>query len=158
MKTRYMIALLAVSAAAVFALSACAPSAATTPSPTAVVTPEPSLTAKPTETPAAVPASGADSPIAVSYLASLGITAGDLKADLMAHPELIPFGGVLGGTPAFLPDETVILSESWVYARAEDGHVACSILYRYTVGEDKSITWALVGYDLGDGFETEPTA
>lgn len=156
MKYRYVFAFLVLSVVAGFALTACTPSVGSSPSPTVVVTPEPSPTAEPTEPITAEPVSGADSEIAVSYLSGLGISAGDLKADLMAHPELIPFGGVLGGTPAFLPDETVILSESWVYARAEDGHVACSILYRYGVGSDKSITWELVGYDLGGGFETEP--
>lgn len=111
-------------------------------------------TAAPSVSPEAETPAG-DSKIALSWLRLKGVEPETVKADLLSRPELIPFQGVLGGTPAFLPEETRILSEDWVYTRAEDGHIAGYILYRYRIGDDKSITWSLVGYDTGEGFRTE---
>jgi len=68
-----------------------------------------------------------------------------LPVDLMAHPELIPFKGVLGGTMGFYgPEGITILSPSWVFARFEDGHVMGSCLLEYEISPDSTIHWRLI--------------
>ena len=65
----------------------------------------------------------------------------DLKADLMKHPELIPFPGVEGGRMGFYsPDEIVILGGHWAFARFEDGHVGGTMLLEYKVAAGR-IVW-----------------
>jgi hypothetical protein len=65
----------------------------------------------------------------------------DLKADLMKHPDLIPFPGVLGGSMGFYSaDDIRILGSHWAFARFEDGHIGGSILLEYKV-EHGRITW-----------------
>jgi hypothetical protein len=68
-----------------------------------------------------------------------------LPLDLMAHPELIPFEGVLGGTMGFFtPEGITILSPSWVFARFDDGHVMGSCLLEYEISPDTTIHWRLI--------------
>ena len=68
-----------------------------------------------------------------------------LSADLMAHPELIPFEGVVGGTMGFRAFEGItILSPSWVFARFDDGHVMGSCLLEYEISPDTTIHWKLI--------------
>jgi len=68
----------------------------------------------------------------------------DLKADLMKHPELIPFPGVEGGRMGFYSvDEIVILGGHWVFARFEDGHIGGTVLLEYEV-KDGAIRWKRV--------------
>lgn len=72
----------------------------------------------------------------------------DIRSDLMAHPELIPCRGVLGGTMRFLtPESIVLLVPPWVFASFEDGHVQGSMLLRYDVARDGAITWKAVWSD-----------
>ena len=68
-----------------------------------------------------------------------------LPADLMAHPELIPFEGVVGGTMGFRTSEDItILGPSWVFARFDDGHVMGSCLLEYEISPDSTIHWKLI--------------
>jgi hypothetical protein len=68
-----------------------------------------------------------------------------LPVDLMAHPELIPFKGVVGGTMGFYTPEVItILSPSWVFARFDDGHVMGSCLLEYEISPDTTIHWRLI--------------
>jgi len=68
-----------------------------------------------------------------------------LPADLMAHPELIPFEGVVGGTMGFRTSEDItILSPCWVFARFDDGHVMGSCLLEYEISPDSTIHWKLI--------------
>ena len=152
------VALLILAFAATFTLTACAQKSEPTAAPSPTNTPPQDTTSAPTELVSPELNQRTDSEIALAYLNSMGMTAEELKADLMSQPALIPIKGVLGGTSGFLSDETVILSESWVFARAEDGHIACSILYQYEIDSAGSISWKLVGYDAGEGFVTEPEA
>jgi hypothetical protein len=63
----------------------------------------------------------------------------------MAHPELIPFKGVVGGTMGFYTPEVItILSPSWVFARFDDGHVMGSCLLEYEISPDTTIHWRLI--------------
>jgi hypothetical protein len=65
----------------------------------------------------------------------------DLEADLMKHPELIPYPGVEGGHMGFYSaDDIRILGGHWVFARFEDGHIGGTILLEYKVDSGR-ITW-----------------
>ncbi|MFN2432799.1 MAG: hypothetical protein ABR599_08315 [Gemmatimonadota bacterium] len=65
-----------------------------------------------------------------------------LRADLQAHPELIPAEGTLGGRMGFYsPADIVLLNDRWVYAYFEDGHRAGSMLLAFDVQEGGEITW-----------------
>ena len=67
---------------------------------------------------------------------------GDLVSDLQEHPELIPHGGVLGGTMAFgFPEKIHVLTDRYVLAYFEDGHIAGWILLEYQVARGGRITW-----------------
>lgn len=69
----------------------------------------------------------------------------DLIADLQAHPELVPYKGVLGGTMAFgFPEKIYILTEKYVLAYFEDGHIAGWILLEYGVARGGKITWRVI--------------
>lgn len=65
----------------------------------------------------------------------------DLKADLRAHPELIPFRGELGGTMGIHSDGSVqILGPRWVLADFDDGHQSGSMLLEFSVADGR-IRW-----------------
>lgn len=68
-----------------------------------------------------------------------------VRDSLAAHPELIPFHGVLGGTLAFHdPSSIVLLPGRWVYAPFDDGHVEGRLIAAWDVASDRTITWRLV--------------
>ena len=65
----------------------------------------------------------------------------DLKADLRAHPGLIPYRGELGGTMGVHSDESVqVLGPRWVLADFDDGHQSGSMLLEFSVANGK-IRW-----------------
>ncbi|HEY7531121.1 MAG TPA: hypothetical protein VIC56_10635 [Gemmatimonadota bacterium] len=67
---------------------------------------------------------------------------GDVRADLQAHPELIPVPSRLGGRMGFYsPDDIVLLNDRWVHAYFEDGHTAGSMLLEFDVREGGEIVW-----------------
>jgi hypothetical protein len=68
----------------------------------------------------------------------------DLRRDLMAHPELIPMKGILGGTMGFVEDSIALLSQRWVFAEFEDGHTGGCCLLSYEVSADGRISWQLL--------------
>lgn len=68
----------------------------------------------------------------------------DLRQDLLAHPELIPFDGVLGGKMGFMEDRIVLLSRRWVFAGFEDGHIVGCCLLSYEVTPDAGISWKVL--------------
>lgn len=69
----------------------------------------------------------------------------DLKTDLMKHPELIPYPGVLGGTMGFyFEDKIWILTKKWVLAWFDDGHIGGYILLEYKVSDDGEVSWKVI--------------
>jgi len=82
-----------------------------------------------------------------------GVTAETLKKDLGKHKDLIPFEGVLGGEPNFIGDKFMLLLDNYAYAEADDGHIAASMILRYTISEDKSVSWKLIASDFGEGWK-----
>jgi hypothetical protein len=80
----------------------------------------------------------------IEELRKKGLTnpADDLGSDLQEHPELIPHPGVLGGTMAFgFPEKIHMLTDRWVLAYFEDGHIAGWMLLEYQVARGGKITW-----------------
>jgi hypothetical protein len=67
-----------------------------------------------------------------------------LRNDLVAHPELIPMEGVLGGTMYFRRETIAILSTRWVYAEFEDGHIGGNCLLEYSVAPGGTISWRVI--------------
>jgi hypothetical protein len=68
----------------------------------------------------------------------------DLVKDLMRHNELIPCGGVLGGTPGFYdPDRITVLSKNHVIADFDDGHVEGTIELIFAVSNG-TISWKVI--------------
>jgi hypothetical protein len=73
------------------------------------------------------------------------VTAERLKKDLMNREDLIPFEGRLGGTMGFYDSENIrILSDRWVYAQFDDGHVQGGMLLEYSVSADGEIRWRVI--------------
>jgi len=61
---------------------------------------------------------------------------------LIAHREVIPHEGVLGGTIRFHPDYAIhVLDDSWVYASFDDGHIQGRGIFSYEVQPDSSISF-----------------
>lgn len=68
-----------------------------------------------------------------------------LKNDLIAKPEIIPYGAVLGGTMGFYDvDHIRILNDKWLYAPFEDGHIGGAMILHFEIEDDKSINWRVV--------------
>jgi len=68
-----------------------------------------------------------------------------LRADLMRHPELIPYKGVLGGRMGFYsPGDIVLLNSRWVYARFNDGHIVGFGIFEFSVAPGGRIRWKTV--------------
>lgn len=68
----------------------------------------------------------------------------DIVLDLQSRSELIPFDGVLGGTMGFYSDKHIqVLTDKWVLAYFEDGHIFGFILLEYDI-KDGEITWKVI--------------
>jgi hypothetical protein len=65
----------------------------------------------------------------------------DIISNLMKHNELIPYKGVLGGTMRFYEKEIRILTNKWVLAYFEDGHIGGYLLLEYDISNDGKINW-----------------
>ena len=76
----------------------------------------------------------------------------DIIADLQRHPEVLPFQPPKGGSQFGFYDSTQIriLTDDWVYAYTEDGHVARPVLLRYRVQEGGQIEWKVIATDGGE--------
>jgi hypothetical protein len=77
-----------------------------------------------------------------------GITLEMLADDLMKHKELIPFKGVLGGTPYYF---SIFFFDDYVFAYATDGHIGADMVLSYTITKEGEIKWLLVAYDKSSG-------
>jgi len=74
-----------------------------------------------------------------------------LRSDLGAHPDLIPVGGVFGGTMGFYDrDGIVLLPGGYVYAPADDGHIVAHTVLRYDVKPGGKIEWKLLDGHAGE--------
>lgn len=67
-----------------------------------------------------------------------------LIGSLKGQNQLIPFDGVLGGTPFFVLEEAEILDQTYVYVPIEDGHVMGGMILKYTFLGESQIEWTVV--------------
>lgn len=65
----------------------------------------------------------------------------NIISSLMEHNELLPYEGVLGGTMRFYENKVKILTDKWVLAYFEDGHIGGYLLLEYNISDDGRITW-----------------
>lgn len=63
--------------------------------------------------------------------------------DLTKHSELIPYKGVLGGKMGFYKEDIFVISDKWVLAYFEDGHIGGNMLLEYSV-KDENIFWKVI--------------
>ncbi|WP_139024307.1 hypothetical protein [Desulfosporosinus sp. OT] len=74
----------------------------------------------------------------------------DIVADLKMHSELIPYKGILGGAMGFYDDNNIyVLTNRWVFACFEDGHISGCMLLRYDINNG-SISWKVINSYLDD--------
>ena len=66
----------------------------------------------------------------------------DIKADIIRHPELIPFAGKLGGRMHFR--NIMLLRSRWAIADFDDGHNMGTLILRFRIEKDTSIKWIVV--------------
>ena len=68
----------------------------------------------------------------------------DIVEDLKMHTELIPYKGILGGTMGFYGDNDIhVLTNKWVFAYFQDGHISGYMLLRYDINNG-SISWKVI--------------
>ncbi|SDH30884.1 hypothetical protein [Desulfosporosinus hippei] len=68
----------------------------------------------------------------------------DIVADLKTHSELIPYKGIKGGTMGFYSENDIhVLTDKWVLAYFEDGHISGYMLLRYDTNEG-AISWRVI--------------
>lgn len=87
-----------------------------------------------------------NNPDIINGLEQRGFNGGvqEIIADLLNHNELIPHDGVLGGKMGFCSKENVyVLSDKWVYAYFDDGHINGYMLLRYSVSNG-IISWKVI--------------
>lgn len=68
----------------------------------------------------------------------------DIAADLKMHSELIPYKGIKGGTMGFYSENDIhVLTNKWVLAYFEDGHISGYMLLRYDINNGV-ISWKVI--------------
>lgn len=66
----------------------------------------------------------------------------DIISNLRNHRELIPYKGVLGGTMGFYGKKSIwILTNKWVLAYFEDGHIGGYLLLEYNIKDNGKLYW-----------------
>ncbi len=75
----------------------------------------------------------------------------DIIEELVLHPELIPYDGILGGTMQLSAEGAEVLSHEWILAPFSDGHTLGYLLVEYKVKDGKLTDWKTIdSYILGD--------
>jgi hypothetical protein len=76
----------------------------------------------------------------------------DLITDLQKHPDVLPFQPPQGSSRFGFYDSTRIrvLTDKWVYAYTDDGHVVRDVLLRYRVQEGGRIYWEVIEVGVDD--------
>jgi heme exporter protein D len=87
-----------------------------------------------------------NNPEIINSLKRQGFNGGvqEIIGDLLKHNELIPFEGVLGGKMGFYRKEQVfVISDKWVIAYFDDGHIEGNMLLSYSV-KNGNISWKVI--------------
>lgn len=70
----------------------------------------------------------------------------DLVQDLSERADLIPAEAFFGGSMHIIPGETYVLTDRWVLAGFEDGHVHGNLWLEYDVDQAGRVTWRVLGW------------
>lgn len=70
----------------------------------------------------------------------------DLIQDLSQRQDLIPAEAFFGGSMHIITGETFVLSDRWVLAGFEDGHVRGNLWLEYDVDQAGRISWRVLGW------------
>lgn len=70
----------------------------------------------------------------------------ELLQDLTARTDLIPAEAFFGGTMHILSGESYVLTDRWVLAGFEDGHVRGNLWLEYDVQDGGQISWRVLGW------------
>lgn len=73
-----------------------------------------------------------------------------LRESLIAHPELIPFPGVHGGTMRIEDESIVLLNPPYAFATFDDGHIVGNLLAEYSVKPGGRIEWIRLWAEMDD--------
>lgn len=69
----------------------------------------------------------------------------NITDDLLRRSDLIQYDGIMGGTMGFYTAENIyILTQQWVFAYFEDGHIQGEMLLQYTVESNGTLTWEVI--------------
>lgn len=81
----------------------------------------------------------------IDYLIKNGFsTPALLMATLTDKDSIIPIKGVLGGTMHWIPENSILLTDKFVFASFEDGHVAGFALLQYSFEGQGEVTWKVI--------------
>ena len=83
----------------------------------------------------------------IQYLKDQGLKnpVNDIIADLMKHPELIPYQGSVGGKMGFYSKKDIyVVSTNMVRASFDDGHKEGWMLLEYEVQDGNEISWKVL--------------
>lgn len=72
----------------------------------------------------------------------------ELLQDLAQRDDLIPAEAFFGGTMHIIPGEVYVLTDRWVLAGFEDGHVRGNLWLEYDVDNNGWISWRVLGWYL----------
>lgn len=70
----------------------------------------------------------------------------DLIQDLAGRTDLIPAEAFFGGSMHIITAETYVLTDRWVLAGFEDGHVRGNLWLEYVVDQSGGISWRVLGW------------
>lgn len=70
----------------------------------------------------------------------------DLIQDLAGRSDLIPAEAFFGGSMHIITGETYVLTDKWVLAGFEDGHVRGNLWLEYDVDQTGRISWRVLGW------------
>lgn len=73
-----------------------------------------------------------------------------LRESLIAHADLIPFPGVLGGTMRFEDESIVLLNPPYAFATFDDGHIVGNLLAAYSVEPGGRIVWTRLWAEMDE--------
>ena len=81
----------------------------------------------------------------IDYLAQNGFASPSLLIDTLSdESDLIPVKGILGGTMYWIPQNSILLNDKFVFAAFEDGHVVGFALLQYSLKGQGEVTWKII--------------
>ncbi|GAB6109145.1 hypothetical protein [Fusibacter bizertensis] len=79
------------------------------------------------------------------YLIQNGFSTPALLMETLTNKDsIIPIKGVLGGTMHWVPENSILLTDKFVFASFEDGHVAGFALLQYSFEGQGEVNWKVI--------------